>query len=75
VDGGKFPQAAALVQGLTAQGLYVKAAASKAAATETGTLYIIEDETTPKKVVMTIKGSDGKVVTATQAPKGDPKIG
>lgn len=75
VDGGKFPPAAALVQGLTAQGLYVKTAASKAAATETGTLYVIEDETTTKKVVMTIKGTDGKVITATQAPKGDPKIG
>jgi hypothetical protein len=74
VSGGKFPDAATLVQGLTGQGLYVKTAATKAAATETGTVYLIEDATTTKQVVLAIKDAKGKLTTATQKTKGDPKL-
>lgn len=71
---GKFPDVATLTQGLTAQGLYVKTAANAAAATETGTLYILQDGTTNKQLVLSIKGPDGKVRTATQKTTGEPKL-
>jgi predicted small lipoprotein YifL len=72
--GGKFPETAALVQALTAQGLYVKAADTKAAATETGTIYVIGEDTTDKQLVLAIKAADGKVTTLTQKTTGDPKV-
>jgi len=74
VSGGKFPETAALVQALTGQGLYVKTADTKAAATETGTIYVIGEDTTDKQLVLAIKGADGKVTTLTQKTTGDPKV-
>ncbi|MDA0183035.1 hypothetical protein OJ997_22190 [Solirubrobacter phytolaccae] len=70
----KFPAAAELVSALTAQGLIAKAAADEAAVSETGTLYVLTGETTDTQVVLAIKGSDNKVITATQKRTGDPKI-
>ncbi len=70
----KFPAAAELVSALTAQGLYVKAAEAEAQVTEAGTLYVLTGETTDKQVVLAIKGTDGKLITATQKRTGDPKI-
>lgn len=69
-----FPAADALVSALTAQGLIAKTAANEAAATETGTLYVLTDSTTDKQVVLAIKDAEGKVSTATQKRTGDPKI-
>lgn len=74
VTDDKFPAADQLVSSLTAQGLVAKTGASKAAATETGTIYVLTDETTDKQVVLAVKGADGKLVTATQKRSGDPKI-
>jgi hypothetical protein len=71
---GKFPAVATLTQGLTAQGLYVKTAANAAAATETGTIYVLEDGTNTKQIVLSLKGTDGKVRTATQKTTGDPTL-
>jgi hypothetical protein len=70
----KFPAADQIVAALTAQGLIAKAAADEAAATETGTLYVLTSDTTDKQVVLAIKGTDGKLITATQKTSGDPKI-
>jgi hypothetical protein len=74
VASGKFPDVATLTQGLTSQGLYVKAVANAAAATETGTIYILQDGTTTKQIVLSLKGTDGKVHTATQKTTGDPTL-
>jgi hypothetical protein len=74
VASGKFPDAATLTQGLTAQGLYVKTAANAAAATETGTIYVVQDGTTTKQLVLSLKGTDGKVRTATQKTTGSPTL-
>jgi predicted ATP-dependent serine protease len=52
----------------------LRAAADEAAATETGTLYVLTSDTTDKQVVLAIKGTDGKLITATQKTSGDPKI-
>ena len=59
---------------LTGQGLYVKTADTKAAATETGTIYVIAADTTDKQLVLALKAADGKVTTVTQKTTGDPKV-
>jgi hypothetical protein len=74
VASGKFPDAATLTQGLTAQGFYVQTAATTAAATESGTLYVVTGDTTTKQLVLALKGTDGKLRTATQKTTGDPKL-
>lgn len=73
-DEDAFPAAAELATALEAQGMIVDTAADKAAATETGTLYVLTDDTTDKQVTFAIKDADGKVSTATQKRTGDPKI-
>lgn len=70
----KFPAAEQIVSTLTGQGLVARAAADKAAATEVGTIYVLTSGTTDKQVTLAIKGSDNKVLTATQKRTGDPKI-
>jgi hypothetical protein len=74
VASGKFPDVATLTQGLTSQGFYVKTAETAAAATESGTLYIVAGDTTAKQLVLSLKGKDGKVRTATQKTTGDPQL-
>jgi hypothetical protein len=74
VSKGAFPKAQDVVAAITAQGLYAKQAATTAAATDAGTLYVIADQTTTKNVVIAIKDNQGKVQTATQGVKGSPKI-
>src|SRR3954468_2798273 len=71
---GSFPKSSDLVAALTQQGLYAKEAATTGAATETGTIYVIADKTTGKRVVLAIKDGSGKVQTATQGVTGSPKI-
>jgi hypothetical protein len=72
---GSFPAADAVVQAATAQGLYVKQAANVQAVTDTGTIYVLADQTGKTKVVLAVKDSKGKVQTATQGVKGAPKMG
>jgi hypothetical protein len=67
VTDGAFPDAAALVQALTAQGFYVKTASTTAAATESGTIYVIEGDTTSKQLVLALKGR------RRQRPDRDPE--
>ncbi|MDA0160956.1 hypothetical protein OM076_11825 [Solirubrobacter ginsenosidimutans] len=74
VASGKFPDVATLTQGLTSQGFYVKTAANAAAATENGTMYIVQGDTTAKQMVLSLKGKDGKAHVLTQKTTGDPKI-
>ncbi len=70
----KFPAVDTVVTSLTGQGLIAKKAATSDAVTETGTVYVVMDETSDKQVVLAIKGKDGKVTTATQKTTGSPKI-
>ena len=75
VASGAFPAVDTLVQATTAQGLYVQQAASIQAVTDTGTLYVVADQTTKTKLVLALKDSKGKIETATQGVKGTPKMG
>jgi hypothetical protein len=72
---GSFPAVAAVVQATTAQGLYVKQAANVQGVTDTGTVYVLADQTGKTKVVLAVKDSKGKIQTATQGVKGSPKMG
>lgn len=74
VSKGSFPSAASLVQAITAQGLVVKQAPDLDAVTETGTMYLITDRTTTKKLVVALKDTKGKVQTVTQGVKGATKV-
>jgi hypothetical protein len=74
VASGKFSEASALVEAMTAQGLYVKTATSNAEVVETGTIYLVSAGATSKRIVLAIKGADGKVTTATQKTTGEPKL-
>ena len=71
---GSFPAPSTLVPAITAQGLFVKPAANLGAVTDSGTVYVLTDQTTSKKVVLAIKDDKGKVQTATSGVKGTPKI-
>jgi hypothetical protein len=71
---GTFPDATTLVPAITAQGLYVKQAANIGAVTESGTVYVVTDQTTDKKLVLALKDNKGKVQTATSGVKGTPKM-
>jgi hypothetical protein len=74
VSNGAFPAEKDVVAAITAQSLYAKEAASTKAATESGTLYVIADQTTSTRVVLAIKDNTGKLQTATQGVKGSPKL-
>jgi len=74
VSKSSFPDAANVVQAITAQGLYAKSVATAADATDSGTVYVITGKTTNKTAVLVIKDSKGQVHTATQGVKGSPKI-
>jgi hypothetical protein len=74
VSKGSFPNAASLVQAITAQGLVVKQAAALDGVTESGTMYLITGRTTPKKLVVALKDSKGAIETVTQGVKGAAKV-
>jgi hypothetical protein len=74
VSKGAFPSAASLVQAITGQGLVIKQATDLDGVTETGTMYVITDSTTTKKLVIALKDSKGKVQTVTQGVKGAAKV-
>jgi hypothetical protein len=69
-----FPDATTLVQAITAQGLYAKAATSIGAVSEPGTLYVVTGQTTSKTLVLAVKDAKGVVHTAKQGVKGAPKL-
>lgn len=70
----KFPAEDTIVTALDGQGLAAERAATADAVTETGTVYVVMDESTTSQVVLAVKGKDGKVTTATQKTTGSPKI-
>ena len=70
-----FPSVRDIVSALNSQNLYVLQTPTKAGVTQTGAVYVISSETTPKKLVAAIKGSNGKVLTVTQGVTGQPKLG
>lgn len=74
VADGRFPAEDTIVTALSGQGLSAKRAATIDAVTETGTVYVVMDDTTRSEVVLALKGKDGKVTTATQGTNGSPKI-
>jgi hypothetical protein len=74
VSKDSFPSAASLVQAISAQGLVVKQAAALDGVTEAGTMYLITDRTTTKKLVVALKDTKGKVQTVTQGVKGAAKV-
>jgi hypothetical protein len=74
VSTSAFPDAATLVQAITAQGLYAKPVATAADAKDTGTVYVITSKTTKKTVSLVVKDGKGKAHTATQGVKGSPKV-
>lgn len=74
VSKSAFPASATLLQALTAQGLYARAAASTADVKDAGTIYVITGKTTKKTLRLAVKDSKGVVHTATQGVKGSPKL-
>jgi hypothetical protein len=74
VSKGAFPAAAAIVETITAQGLVAKQAAAVQDVSETGTVYVVADQTSAKKLVLALKDAKGTVHTATQGVKGSPKL-
>lgn len=63
-----------LVAAITAQGIYARKAASLAAVTETGTLYVVSDRTTTKTATLALMDTKKVVHTATQGVSGSPKL-
>ncbi|MDX6726915.1 MAG: hypothetical protein QOK49_1720 [Baekduia sp.] len=74
VSNGAFPAVASIVETITAQGLVTKQAAALRGVSETGTIYVVADQTSTKKLVLGLKDAKGTVHTATQGVKGSPKL-
>jgi hypothetical protein len=74
VSKGAFPAAAAIVEAITAQGLVTKQAAALPDVSEAGTVYVVADHTSSKKLVLAVKDAKGTLHTATQGVKGSPKL-
>jgi hypothetical protein len=74
VSKGAFPAAASIVQTITARGLVTKQAAALQDVSETGTVYVVADQTSTTKLVLALKDTKGTVHTATQGVKGSPKL-
>lgn len=69
-----FASADDLVAAITAQGVYTKKAASLGDVTETGTVYVVADQTTKTTATLALMDTKKVVHTATQGVSGDPKI-
>jgi hypothetical protein len=74
VSKGAFPAASSIVETITSQGLVTKQAATLKDVSETGTVYVVADGTSTKKLVLAMKDAKGTVHTATQGVKGSPKL-
>jgi hypothetical protein len=74
VTGGSFPVAAAVVQAIAAQGFYVKQAAALSDISQTGTMYVITNQTTTKQLVIALKDTKGAIQIAMQGVTGSPKL-
>ncbi|HMJ36298.1 MAG TPA: hypothetical protein VK501_20520 [Baekduia sp.] len=72
---GAFPAATSIVETITGQGLVTKQAATVQGVSETGTVYVVADQSSAKKLVLALKDAKGTVHTATQGVKGSPKLG
>jgi hypothetical protein len=69
-----FASADDLVAAITAQGVYTKKAATIADVKETGTLYVVADQTTKTSATLALMDTKKVVHTATQGVSGSPKI-
>lgn len=69
-----FAGADDIVAAVTAQGIYTKKAASLSGVTETGTVYVVADQTTKTTATLAMMDTKKVVHTATQGVSGDPKI-
>jgi hypothetical protein len=69
-----FAGADDLVAAVIAQGIYTKKAASLSAVTETGTVYVVVDQTTKTTATLAMKDSKNVVHTATQGVSGSPQV-
>ncbi|HET6507804.1 MAG TPA: hypothetical protein VFG42_13525 [Baekduia sp.] len=69
-----FASADDLVSAVTAQGIYTKKAASLSDVTETGTVYVVADQTTKTTATLAMMDTKKVVHTATQGVSGNPKI-
>lgn len=74
VSKGSFPAAASLVKAIAAKGLYVQQVAELSDVKQTGTIYLVTSETTPKKLVLALKETTGAIQTATQGVTGSAKL-
>jgi predicted regulator of amino acid metabolism with ACT domain len=74
VSKGSFPAAASLVKAIAAKGLYVQQATELSDAKQTGTIYLVTSETTPKKLVLALKQTTDTIQTATQRVTGSAKL-
>jgi hypothetical protein len=74
VSKGAFAAAASIVETITAQGLVTKQAATLQDVSETGTVYVVADQTSTKTLVLALKDAKGTVHTATQGVKGSPRL-
>lgn len=63
-----------LVSAITAQGVYTKKAATIADVKETGTVYVVADQTTKTTATLAMMDTKKVVHTATQGVSGNPKI-
>jgi hypothetical protein len=69
-----FAGADDLVAAVTAQGIYAKKAATIADVTETGTVYVVADQTTKTTATLAMMDTKKVVHTATQGVSGDPQL-
>jgi hypothetical protein len=69
-----FAGADDIVAAVTAQGIYSKKAATLSGVTETGTVYVVVDQTTKTTATLAMMDTKKVVHTATQGVSGDPRI-
>lgn len=69
-----FAPADQLVAAITAQGIYTKKAATIADVKETGTVYVVADQTGRSRATLALMDTKKVVHTATQGVSGGPKV-
>jgi hypothetical protein len=69
-----FAGADDIVAAVTAQGIYTKKAATLSEVTESGTVYVVADQTTKSTATLAIMDTKKVVHTATQGVSGNPTI-